>query len=216
MLIQQPLEHISQLVLVHCVAPLVEQGAQEVPAAGLAAGEAAAAATEVDVAGPSANWPPGLEEAAGAAETSGEDGAEEAAGAAETAGEDGAEEAEPEPEAEPPELEPELPELEPEPPELEPEPPETWPGTASSLLPPKMDMDCLRSGKLLHWPLFWAPEMVTGAQFIYVSPVVLASQIQPKVAVPSFIAGCMGTLKARMQPVSVESGSAQWLLGASG
>jgi hypothetical protein len=125
--IQHPFEHICQLVLVHCVAPLVEQGAEQVaPAtaagdAGAGAVVAAGLATGADegaLVEPCANWPPGLEELpAGAAEALGD-----AAGAA--AGE--------------------LPEL------LEPEPAAGWPGTAAVLLPPKMDMDALRSAKLPH------------------------------------------------------------------
>jgi hypothetical protein len=53
---QQPFEHISQLELVHCVAPLLEQVAQDVPAAATTPveGEAAALAPEGEAAAPAA------------------------------------------------------------------------------------------------------------------------------------------------------------------
>lgn len=188
---QHPSEHICQLELVHCVAPAVTQVSQpETPVATGLAGddEATGAIAVLEAAADSvATW--GAEDkddATGVAEAT--NGAAEALDAAEDALAAGA----------------------------EPEPAAGWSGTASSLFPPKMDIDCLRSGKLAHCPLFWAPETVTGAQFIYVSPVVLAFHIHANVAAPFGIAACIGTLKARIQPVSVESGSAQWLLGASG
>jgi hypothetical protein len=85
MLTQQPLEHISQLVLVHCVAPLVEQVAQEVPAAASAAeGEAAAPAAEGEAAAPAAEGAAAAPAAEGGAAVPAE-GGEAAAPAAEGA-----------------------------------------------------------------------------------------------------------------------------------
>jgi hypothetical protein len=51
-----------------------------------------------------------------------------------------------------------------------------------------------RLGKLSKPPLFFAPEMVMGAQFMYVSVVTFESQTQANVAWPSLSASFMGTL----------------------
>lgn len=164
MLTQAPWSHIAHVVLVQVMLP-----------SGLQAPEAAEPEVEEEELEPEAAGAAGATVATGAgAAAAAEEAAgaktpaawEEAAGAAATAEEaaGAAPAAEPLPEDE--EDEDELP-----------------PGTVPPVRPVKLSP--VKLGSDLKSPLALAPEMVIGAQFMYVSVVTFESQTQAKVAAPS-------------------------------